>query len=644
MNSRQQFEHRANTQIITLSDVTQAFSEPERLRLQLSARVIKKPIDIGSWAYFNRGKNESINDDRGTPVVVESFVESRRELITKVLASFVGLRHTSISTQIRQIEYFIDWLSLNGYREVFAGEADAQRAYRDYTAHLNHQIAHRKLKPITAYAYQEMAAKVIELLYPETGHNILAGAVRITRERGSAAASSAHVDLYRDVCLAIAQQCSDFVLSNKPYPWVVNIRAYEVVVFPSNSGAVGPFKKSPPPYNAAERRIATVEEYCTVCDRMGRKWRNKSEVARNLESARASLQVANEDERHWHRFYMAGLAAKAYACLFLLITGATPTEFSQFSYADGLDVEKSPIKKELSAVKFRAGGKATLYNIGRDMGLPLLKQYLKLREWILNGVAHERLFFSMPEISQSRNRKNVFAELNVSGVIRKLHDVISGAFLDPRVPRLTPRKMRKHKSNGMHSARLSPSTVAASLNHTEAVNLSTYAEATSEQQEAEFGRFWQAMRHAAHVVRERSRVAAGDVIATAAGHCDVFNQPTPVRDLGAVAIEPNCRTQYGCLYCEHYVCHSDKEDLQKLLSLQYVINAVRKVAPDAAHAEELYKELSIRIDFILDALGERSGEVKRLVDSVRTKVFEYGELTVFWEARLSRYEKIGVVF
>ncbi len=54
MNSRRHFEHRANTKIIPLSDVTQEFSEPERLRLQLSTTVVNKPIDIGSWAYFSR--------------------------------------------------------------------------------------------------------------------------------------------------------------------------------------------------------------------------------------------------------------------------------------------------------------------------------------------------------------------------------------------------------------------------------------------------------------------------------------------------------------------------------------------------------------------------------------------------------------
>lgn len=325
-----------------------------------------------------------------------------------------------------------------------------------------------------------------------------------------------------------------------------------------------------------------------------------------------------------------------------MITGATPTEFEQFSYEDALKVEKSPIKKELSAVKFRASGKKTIYNIGRDAGLSLLKEYLKLRDWILNGSEHERLFFAMPESGQI-NTHSSFGELNVTSSLEKFYEFISGVFLDPTVPRLSTRKMRKHKSNGMHSARLLPSTVAASLNHTVAVNLSTYAEATPEQQRAEFDLFWNAIRHTAHVVRERSSKTVAGRIATAAGHCEDFNQPNPIPDVELI-IEPNCRTQYGCLYCENYVCHSDEEDLQKILSLQYVINAVRKAAPDAAHAEALFKELSIRIEFITAALSERSDSVKQKVEEIKTRVFEYGELTAFWETRLSRYEKMGVVF
>lgn len=644
MDSRQQFEHRADTRIITLSEVTQEFAEPENLRLQLSPNVRKKPFDIGSFAYVIRGKNVSVFDDRGTPVVIESFVESRRELIVRLLEFFVGQRDMTVLTRLKTVEYFIDWLNVHGYREVFANAGQAQQAYRDYTAHLNYQIAHKVWKPLTARNSQVFISKLMELLYPEDSYHILAGAVTITSRSGSEAASAAHVDAYRDVCLAIAQQCSAFVLNNQTYPLVVTVSDYEVVVFPSNKGGVGPFKQSLPLYNAAERRIATLEEFRAVAEKMGRKRPVKSVVERALLKAKATLDAANEDERYRYRLHLAGLAAKAYASLFVMITGATPAEFQQFSYADALEVEKSPIKKELSAVKFRAGGKATLYNIGRDSGLPLLKEYLKLREWILNGLSHERLFFSMPASGELASTTHEFSDIKISGALSSFFASISGTFLDPKVPKLSPRKMRKYKSLGMHTAGVSPSMVAATLNHSVAVNLSTYSEATPEQKEAELGQFWKAIRHAAQVVRERSQRPAAGEIATGAGHCDGFNHPLPVRDFGNAPIEPNCRSQYGCLYCEHYTCHSDEEDLHKVVSLQYVINAVRKAAPDAAHAEALYKELSIRIEFILEALGERSDMVKQLVETVKVKVFEYGELTPFWENRLSRYEKMGVVF
>lgn len=644
MNSRQQFEYRANTQIITLSEITQEFEEPERLRLQLSSKVMKKPFDIGSFAYLLRGKSENVRDDRGTPVGVESFVESRRELIVRLLESFVGLREKTVLLRLTLAAYFIDWLNAQGYRELFVSAAQAQQAYRDYTAHLNHQISHQKLKPISAKNSQFHALKIVVMLYPEDSHHILAGAVPIIAEKGSEAATAAHVEVWRDVCLAIAQQCSVFVLNSQSYPFSVSLGDYEVVVFPSSHGWVSPFKRSPLNYNAGERRMATVEEYLAAAEKFGRRRYKKSEAQRTLSDAQASLNAANEDERHWHRLQVAGLAAKAYACLFMMITGATPTEFDQFSYTDAIEVEKSPIKKELSAVKFRAGGRSTLYNIGRGTGLPLLKEYLKLREWILNGVPHERLFFTMPASGKLASTNNEFSEFSTTMFVKKFFNSVSGTFLDPRVPRLSPRKMRKYKSLGMHTAGVSPSTVAATLNHSLIVNLSTYSEATPEQQKAEFGQFWQAMRHTAKVALERSQRPAEGEIATAAGHCDGFNQPIPVRDLGVVAIEPNCRSQYGCLYCEHYICHSDEEDLHKILSLQYVINAVREAAPDSAHAESLYKELSIRIEFILEALGGRSDAVKQLVEAIKNKVFEYGELTPFWESRLSRYEKMGVVF
>ncbi|KEX93677.1 hypothetical protein HA62_12170, partial [Pseudomonas putida] len=227
MNSQEQFEYR-DAQVITLTQVNKVFLDPERLHLQLSNRVKRKPLDIGSFAYCVRGKNDSANDHRGTPVIRSSFVKGRRELIVRLLEYFFGMRDQTVSNLFRRAEYFVDWLSSQGYREVFASEAKAQEAYRDYTAHLNHRIYMKELKPRTASNYQGFAIKVIELLYPESSHFILqGGAGRIISERGSSAPSDAHVQLYKDVFLAIAQQCSDFVLNKAPYPLVVSIRDYE---------------------------------------------------------------------------------------------------------------------------------------------------------------------------------------------------------------------------------------------------------------------------------------------------------------------------------------------------------------------------------------------------------------------------------
>lgn len=643
MNSQERLEHR-EVQIITLTQVNQAFPEPEFLHLQLSKKVKNKALDIGSLAYCVRGKNESRQDQRGTPVIRSSFVKGRRELIVRLLEYFFGMRDQTVDNLFRRAVYFVDWLNSQGYRELFANETKAQEAYRDYTAHLNHRIYVRKLKPRTASNYQGFAIKIIELLYPESSHYILrGGAGRIISERGSPAPGDAHVQLYTDVFLAIAQQCSSFLLNKAPYPLVVSIRDYEVVLFPSNHGAIGPFKEGVPLYNAAARRIATVEEYMEPDAKLSWKGATKKSAKDAVRVAEINLAAANNDARNWHRINIAGLAMKAYAGIFLLITGASPTEFEQFTYAEALEIEKSPISKELASVKFRAGGKRTLYNIGRKNGLPLLREFLKLREWILDGEHFDKLFFSMRETKTPKEMAR-FGDYRAADSVAKCYRSISGVFIDPKVPRLSPRQMRKYKSNMLHKSGLSPETVAASLNHTQAMNLSTYAEASPEQQEAELNLLFQAYRHAAALLRERSETASKDAISTAAGHCSGFNQPTLISDLIVSEIEPNCRTQLGCLYCSHYICHSDEEDIHKLLSLQYVINAVRKAAPDTAHAEALYKELSIRIEFIVEALSECSESVKHLVETVRERVFKYGILPPFWERRLSRYEKMGVVF
>ncbi|NMY50115.1 hypothetical protein [Pseudomonas sp. WS 5011] len=638
MNNQEQMVYR-DTNVITVDQIHQDFLHPERLRLQLSdARVMKAPLDVGSLAYFKRGKNKNSSEVRGIPVVESSLVESRRKLVVSILDSFLKLRNTTIMLRFRLSESVITWLNCNGYVDVFSDAVQASKAFAGYSDYLNGAIIEQSFSPRHASSLQMVLRNFIEWQFPDDYQYVLSSAVFISPARKTIRPPrQSDVQMYKDACLAIARRYSEFVMNNERYPCVVKIRDYEIVKFPSTNGLFSPFKVGANCYSAVNRRVSTVDEYSVFSE--NRK-KSTQQIIYDLDKVQANFDAANKDSRAYDRMQIATLAAKAYAALFILITGASPTEIEQFEYEGALQVGISPLKKELAALKFRAGGKEVKYVVGRKEGRQLLEEYLSFREWVLNGQYCGKLFFTIKYV----RREWVFYELNANSAMNNLYSLMSGVYVDAKYPNITSRKVRKHKSSVEHSARFAPVEVAASLNHTEVVNQLSYSEATIEQQESELATYWAAVRHAAKMVQERSENAPQTSVSTAAGHCEVFNAPRPVSGGGAVVIEPNCRTQYGCLYCTHYVCHSDEEDVHKLLSLQYVISAVRDGSSDYSHAEALYKDLSIRIEFILEAIAGRSEAVSKMVEELKAKVFELGILTSFWENRLQRYEQMGVVF
>ncbi|EKF7416836.1 TPA: hypothetical protein MXR76_006397 [Pseudomonas aeruginosa] len=635
-NSVSGMTHR-ETDVVTVAQLTQEFLRPERIRIQFDSRVKALPFDIGCLAYAKRGENESHIDDRCNPVVEGSLVESRRELLRRILASFsiMGNQRT-IYSECRYFTRVMSWCDANSYSDAFSGASYAKAAYLSYTQYLNHLISTGDIVPISANNFQRAFAKLLEICFPVECRYIISAAIPIRFSRGSRKPPrEEHVKVYLKTCLIIARRLSEFVINQERFPCVVEFDSYKVVVFPSNSGTLTPYvERSVYVYNAVERRISTLEEYIKASENNGYKAKAR-DASIAMEFAQKNLKSANSDPRHEQRLRLSALAAKAYACIFLLITGASPAEFVQFDYDEAIEVERSLVKKELSAIKFRACGKRTRYAIGKSNGLHLLREYFRLRAWILNGESFDKLFFSMDKSGKYSGSYSRLPDEFSS----KFYKSISGVYLDPTCPNISSGAVRKYKSVVLHGLGLSPATVADVLNHTVSTNVGDYAQVTIEQQESEFSDYWKSVRKAAEIVRDRE---AGESLATASGHCDNFSAPSPVGPV--VAIQPSCKTQYGCLYCAHYVCHSDEEDVHKLTSLQYVINAVRDTASDANHAEALYKDLSIRIEFILDGIAERSTASAELVGKIKRKVCELGELTPFWENRLQRYEKLGVIF
>lgn len=636
ISEEQEFTHR-DTDVVAVANLNQDFLRPERIRIQLDKSVKVMPLDIGWLAYARRKRNENHIENKCNLVVEESLVESRRELLRSIIHSFCWQsRNSTILNSYKLIEAAINWCDANGFSDAFSDKKMARKAYQEYTQYLNNKIAIGRSVPRSCNNNQRCFAKLIQLKFPEDYEHLTSGVIMIKAGRAEKLPPrKSDVDVYLNTSLMLARRMTEFVLNNESFPLVIGSEGGGVVVFPSNSGVITPYtKRKNYVYNAVERRIATIEEYIE-CSRKTCKYINRSASQAAVDAALDNLRAANSNARHEQRLRLASLAAKAYACVFLLVVGASPTEFIQFDYDEAIEVEKSLVKKELSAIKFRAGGKKTRYAVGAREGVKILKEYFKLRAWILNGRSFDKLFFSM---DKSGVYSGGVGPLR-SSFSKQYYDSISGIYLDSLVPNVTSGSIRKFKSNLLHSLRYSPETVAEVLNHTVYTNLTDYAQTTIEQQEFEFGSYWQSVRKASEIVRER---VSEKLLSTASGHCGSFNSPVP--EYNVVAVQPNCQTQYGCLYCKNYVCHSDEEDIHKLASLQYVINCVRDASPDFQHAEDLFKHLSVRIEFIFESIAVRSSSCAKLVSEVKRKVNDLGELTLFWEARLQRYERLGVVF
>lgn len=626
------------TDVVDLADLSQEFLRPERIKIQLDRNIRVLPIDIGCLAYSRRGKPKNIPTHRWCISVDESsFIEGRRHLLRRIfdlLWRYDSQR--SVENMCAKITLIMHWCDSNDHYSVFLDPRHTSDAYRDYTQHLHDLIAHDKIKPITASGLQRVFVRLVEITFPQDYLHIINSGTSIKGvRRGGRPPREIHVASYIKTCLVLARGLTKFVIKNEKFPCTLSFDGYEAVIFPSNSGVFSPFMdRSSFVYNVPERRLSTLAEYLLAAGSNSARAEYYAESAIAL--CRENMDGANSNPRSEYRIRLAVLATKAYACIFIALTGATPSEFVQFDYEEALEIERSLVKKELSAIKFRAKGKKTRYAIGRSTGLGLLREYLELRKWLLDGKEFDKLFFQL-EIEKGKYTGGV-RQLK-SSFASRFFDSISGTYLDPQIPSITSRPMRRYKSVVLHSLGLSPTVVAEVLNHTTSTNVTDYAQATVEQQESELQVFWSSVRKASEIVRDRGTVAT---VSTGAGSCSKYNDPSP--DISLVDVMPNCKNQYGCLFCKHYLCHADEEDLRKLLSLQYVVNSIRDGAPDLDHAEALFKRLSIRIGFILEAISARSSEKHHLVLELKRRVHDLGELTPFWESRLQRYEKMGVVF
>jgi len=634
------------TFILSPAELDQELLYPENVRIQLDSSVRVNPYDIGSLAFSSREQTypNSSQARRSHFVELNSLKKSRCEFLRNLYDHFfISCReHSTILYDINQFKKIINWCDKNSFEDLFDSINSARRAYVGYVNELKHQIkvSDGKARPRTCNSIQLSMEKMFDIHFGSgKTSQIYVGITKIKGARiPSKPPTDEQVSYMVKAAIAVAKQFKNFVISNSPFPFKLKMHEYETFVFPSN----GRNKNTPyssvcgPIYNAVEGRISSVKEY-----QLSSKAKLSVSCAnRAVEDALNQLEKVNNDPRHEQRMKYATLSMQAYMQLFIILTGIYPSEIRQLEFDEDYKADRDFFKNDYRAVKFRANGKTVVYSLGDHYGYSLFKAYLELREWVLNGVKQKYIFFICSKKGDSGKYNDTYAQLSRSDCNRFFKRLKEGKYVNQNIKNISARAARKYKNLLLSELREDQEIAASLLGHSLETNSRDYMETTPDRQTKELESYWQAMRNARNNIKIKFVDSESDK-SIPAGHCEDDRNPSTAQ--GRVPIEPNCKTQYGCLYCDNYTCHADEEDIHKLLSLLYVITEVRKFAIDFSKADSLFKELSIRIGFILNSVKAKSDELLKLVEKMENQVLELGVLTPFWEKRLSLYEHMGVV-
>ncbi|PKF49506.1 hypothetical protein AT251_18335 [Enterovibrio nigricans] len=537
---------------------------------------------------------------------------------------------------IGRIRGSFNYIDEQGFSEPFLKDsAQSEIVYREVSKELRHKIDSNKITPRQAEIIQVNIAFVIRIAHGEqVAHFIVENAVKFSGNVTVTAPREIKELKYAyNIYKSLAEELTILIVKEKNFPFLLKLPDYTTYLFPYATHRVTPYCNRPTyTYNHELGRLATDQEYFKKCPE-----KKEAELRENLKRSTKRLRDANLDPRAKCRRALAATAMQSYQMLFMMLTGAYASEIAQLKFDGQLEFEKSVTNKSYRAIKLRAAGRIVQYDLAAG-SVSLFRRYLKLREWVLDGRKESFLFFGLQVKSW------LPVPVCESAIRNFQRNKIIGIFMPQNFEMLTARQFRKTKSLFLHEQQdIDRKTVADVLNHSEETNERSYMEVSPEKARDELTSYWEAVHEASSHIQDVESEKSCAHKPIAAGHCDDYQHPEPA--IESPPIEPDCRKQYGCLFCIHYICHAnDKEDIHKLFSLLYIVTGVLNSVADTNKAKDLFLMLSARVKNILLQIKMKSKTGSEKVDEIGERVFKLGELTPYWENRLQRYEALGLIF
>lgn len=601
-----------------------------------------KSHDFGARCYLRRSNMQRATR-QGRLVDKSSFDSARAEHIRKLIGCAntlwkeSGLRPVTLSSDYGHLMRFIDWCDSNGHSRVLEASEFGRAALKKYVSAKKQLVDQHQIHNNTAASN---VARVIRLIEDFFACDDLARGLNLPREDANLRVSTNVPDdlaqkmvaewatcIMTEFCRITIESADEGIPVSFPFlmhlPRVPNqIEEPSIWVFP-----VPPEIYGSDDYAAYDFSTGRILNAVDLLKKRPDRDRNSARIS--VERAQSLIEAANADPRHKSRVQRGFQAQAAFFVLFLAATGANESQIVTLPWSEELEqnVMNPEIERQgFRCIKYRAAGKEVSFEIGVRY-MPVLRQFLKLRNYLLFGNKSELLFFCYRDYKYGDPSKLGPAR----GLQNRFYAVLSRFW--PESPRIKSRQWRAAKQD-FAIRNTDPAVSADLLQHSLSTALRSYSNGSEVVHQKEMGKFLLQMERRV-VLSNEAQDSHGEV--RSLGHCLTPQEPTPI--VQDVPVPVDCNVTEGCLFCDKFRVHADEQDVRKLFSARHCIRVAAQYSENMEEHERVFGRVIKRIDNILSEIKQRDAN---LVASIERDVDEDGNLDSFWSAKLDTLVALGM--
>lgn len=538
----------------------------------------------------------------------------------------LGLKPATTIRRIKEVKYFIEYAD-NANLNFIDNINQARKSFLRYTKYLQSSIQKSQYAQRTASRLQKEALKLLSYLFSVEPVEIKQSTTLIhsgNETRTTEAMKESDIQFCFNFYHDLFKSIYGFIINNANYPYKATIVNTNYWFLPYTKGFIANESKAMKnsAFNCHTGKVLAYEDlyhepYLDI-DKQKR-----DGYKRAIRLFNQYLKNANSNSFTDERLAIAQIGVQAYYILFLFTTGMNDSTASTLKWNEDYTVQKE--MQDFKNIKYRAGNKIVEFSIASKF-LNLFKNFLDLRKYLLiNNYKSDYLFF------QGYGENSYISTTSKSGNLSSsINNRISKIFNTEKLKFLTSRRIRLYKTKYLikHHGIIQAATVA----QTSVVTLLKHYTGENEETSAEqMTKYYDDLNKSVLIHSPNDK-------AITAGHCSSFGNPDS--DMKLKSINIDCEKSEGCLFCKHFRCHADSDDVRKLLSLLYIIEETKNKADSIDHFNSIYLVVINRINNLLKEISENQ---KDLVEKIREEVFEYEILSYYWEKRLEMLLELGVL-